>query len=170
MLIRYSKIINSPIYEVRTNTFLGSVSEIIFDFDNLKIIGLIVKGNEYFFKKGAGISATNIIELSAENAVYVDNEHALTPLEELIRIKKKYDDKNCGVGQRVETKSGKKIGKVYEILFENKSLNLKKFYVKNVFSERIITDSSIISIDNKKITIKDDYEAVRIGATVPSVI
>jgi len=171
MLIPYTKIIGSPIYELKTSAYAGNVSEVIFDFDELKIAGLLVKKNKIFTKKNYAISAVNIVELSTNDpAVIIDNEDNLEELKELVRLNKKYQNGEFGIGQKVETKSGKYIGKVFDILFDTESLEIKKFYVKSLMSERIITVHIIISVNTKKIVIKDDFEAVKIRAVAPSVI
>ena len=86
-------------------------------------------------------------------------------MKDAIRIKQAIDQGLSGIGQKVVTKSGKKIGKVFDYLISVNDLSITKLYVKNMMSERIIPITAVNEIKGNIIIINDDYDMVSIPRT-----
>lgn len=167
MLVPYSKIINSNIVELKTQTLVGSVSDLVLQKNNFSVEGIVLKGG-FFGGKTKAVSPKDILEITSKPvAILVNNTDSVVELDEMIRVKEAFQRGFHGVGQKVVTKSGKEIGKIYDFLVASDDLSVKKIYVKSLINERIISTDNVISFENsKKIIIKDDYET----ATLPNAI
>lgn len=162
MLVLYSKIIGLPIIETRNQTKVGEVFELILQKTDIEVSGIVLK-NTGLFSKQMVISSTDLIEISAD-AVLVSSEDAITTLEEAMRLKEQISKGYTGVGQKIYTKSGKYIGKVFDFLVDSSSFSIKKLYTKSFFIEKIIPTDNVISFNRKVIIIKDDFEPIKLSS------
>lgn len=159
MIISFSKLTGAPIFELKTQTKLGFVLDIIIKKSDISVYGLVVKTSLAPFTRAKAISETDILEISSDGII-VEDEKAISEMTETVRLKEAWDGGLHGVGQKVKTKSGKYIGKVFDYLVRADDLCITKIYVKNIVSERIIPTSAIIEIKGKNITINNDYDLV----------
>jgi uncharacterized protein YrrD len=169
MLINYSKIIDSNIIELKTGNLVGSVSDLVFQKSNLSVEGIIIKGG-LLNRKIKAVSSKDVVQISNKPvAVLVNDTDSVIELDEMVRVKDAFRKGFHGVGQKVVTKSGKDIGKVYDFLVTSEDLVVQKIYVKSLISERIISTDNVISFENsKKIIIKDDFGMAALSRTVAS--
>lgn len=159
MLSLYSKIINAPIVELRTQTQVGIVNDLIIHKTKLEVYGIVLKRESLlsFIQnyEERVIMNTDILELNS-GAVIISNADSVVPIGEAIRLKEAIDQKYSGIYQKVISKKGKSIGLVYDYLVDSTTQRITKFYCRTLFTERIISDRSIIKIEGKRIFIKDD--------------
>lgn len=159
MILKYSQVIGKPLMEMKTQSFLGKISEIILTKTTLKISSLIIKDAPLWPAKKA-VTESSLVEVGLEAAI-VNNEEDLSLIRELPRVKESLENGFCGVGQKVYTKSNKYIGRVYDYTFDTESRLLFKLYVKSVISERMIARTAIVEIKHHKVIIEDDFEAIK---------
>ncbi len=165
MIVIYSKLIGLPIMELKTQTKLGNVEEIVFNKTNFKISGLVTKSSIIpFINKTTIVASSDLIEISNE-ALIAQNCDSVISLDESPRIKELIKGGYHGINQKVYTKSGKYIGKVHDLYLETSTFEVVKILVRNIITERLIGANQIIEVKGKKIYIKDDYE---ISRTKPS--
>ena len=158
MMSLYSKIINSPVVELKTQTQIGVVDDLIIHKTKLEVYGIILKKASFLnFQETQVISSTDVLEMNSQ-AVVVNNDDAVIPISEAIRLKEAIDQKYCGVYQRIVSKKGKNIGLVYDYLVDSTTQKITKFYCRTLLNERIISANSVINMEGKKIIIKDDVE------------
>lgn len=169
MLIPYTKLIDANIIESKGQTRLGQVYDFVILKSELKVGGILTKSKSILTKKNKAISISDIEEItSGRHVVIVRDQDALSDLSELIRLNEAFKKGYAGIGQKVQTRSGKKIGKVFDYLIQSDTFVIRKFYVKGLFSERIIASSNVVEMtDDRRIIIKDDYAAVKL--TSPAV-
>lgn len=166
MLSLYSKIINSPIVELRTQTQIGVVDDLVIHKTKLEVYGVILKKRSFFsFDEAQVIINTDILEIYS-GCVVANNDDAIVPISEAIRLKEAINQKYCGIHQVIFSKKGKRIGLVYDYLVDRTTQKITKFYCRTFFGDKIISANSVISMEGKKIIIRDDYENVRIGSPV----
>jgi sporulation protein YlmC with PRC-barrel domain len=165
MVTPYSKLIGTPVFELKTQRNLGTVIDVIINKNNFSVYGLLLKGSILPFGKTTVIAYSDILELTG-SAIIVENEDAISDLKETVRLNEAYKSGYSGIGQRIVTKTGKKIGKVFDYLISSNDLTITRLYVKNLLNERIIPSSAIINIEGRKITINDSYELVDVRSTV----
>lgn len=161
MLINYSKIINSNIVEIKTQSKLGQISDLIIQKTGLKISGMTLKRG-FLERNTRVINTTDIVGL-ANGAVVVQDEDSVSVLNDNVRMKESYDDGFRGIHQRVVTKSGKNIGIVFDYLVESETLSIAKFYIRTLLSEKIIGISQVVEFSGKKLIIKDETEKTKIA-------
>lgn len=172
MLSLYSKVINCPVIELKTQTQIGVVDDLVLHKTKLEVHAVTLKKSSLFdFNEAQVVINTDIVEINSK-AVIVNNPDSIVPLSEAIRIKEAIDDKYYGIYQKVVSTKGKTIGMVYDYLVDSSSQKIVKIYCRTLFNEKIIPSSSVIKMEGKKIFIKDDYELERITspAVGPSVV
>ncbi len=96
---------------------------------------------------------------------FVVNDHdAITPTEDMIRLKSVIDEDYTPIGKTVETDDGRKLGKVADYAVDSKSLFIKKLYVKqgllqsltSLTTHQVIIDrSQIIDVTPSKIIVRE---------------
>ena len=157
MLVNHSKLIGSPVIELKTQTNVGRVSDFVISKHELKISGIVL--DRALFSTVNAISASDIVEM-APNIVVVHDQKAVAPLNEAIRVNDAYREGFHGLYQKAVTKSGKTIGVVFDYLIDSGTLTIAKFYVRALVREKIIAAQSVIELRGKKLVIKDDFEKV----------
>ena len=160
MVITYSKIVGANVVELKTQSIVGQVSDLIIQKTDLQISGMtLAKG--FLDKNEKTISASDVVDL-APAAVVVRDQESISSLNDNIRMKESYKDGYRGIYQRVETRTGKKVGIVFDYLVESKTLSITKFYVRTLLTEKIIGSSSVVELRGKVLVIKDDFETARL--------
>lgn len=160
MIVRYTQIIHSPVFELRAQQTLGRVLDIVIQKSDLSVKAVIVREGPFFFSAKKSVSMTDITEFSS-SAVLVNDENSAVPIKESIRVAEAIRDNMFGIGQIVVTKSGKVVGRVYDYTFHNESGIIEKFYVKSMLSDRIISRTAVLKLDGKRMTIEDDFEVIK---------
>ena len=162
MLIPYSKIVGAKIVELRGQTLLGEVCDLVISKTSMTLMGVTLRNTTFFPSPVRVISATDIEEFTPiEVTMIVNHDEVIEELNETIRLKNAYDQGFTGIGQTVVTKSGKHIGKVYDYLITNDDFRIQKFYTKSLLSDRIIPIKSVIGFEKKKLIIKDDFATLK---------
>jgi uncharacterized protein YrrD len=167
MLVQYSKIINSPVVELQTQTQIGVVDDLVIHKTKLEVYGIVLKKSSILsFGEPKAVTSTDIVEINPQ-ATIVNNADSAVPLSEAVRLKEAIEQKYKGIYQRIVSKNGKNIGLVYDYLIDSTTQKISKFYCRTLLAEKIISARSVIKIEGKKITIKDEFEAEKI--TTPAV-
>ena len=154
MILRYTKIIGLPIFELRGQSRLGLVGDILIDQSGQKISGYLLQTPLLSFQKSRIALSVDIIETLKE-VVIVKDEDAIISINEAVLAKKLYQKNYFGLGQRVVTETGLFLGKVYDYLVDNKTLGITKFYLRSLFKETIIPAKNILSFEGQTIIVKD---------------
>jgi len=160
MLILNSKIENIPVIELENQQKIASVFDCLIDPKNGKMIGLIVRVGQILTKNQL-VAEKDIIQI-LPTAVLVANGDKVDEISEVVRANELYKKNFRLIGLKVKTKSGRSLGKVEDFLISDELRELVKIYVRNLFSDRIIPYSAIIKIDQRGVTVKDDFEAISV--------
>lgn len=156
MLVPYSKMIRNPIFSAKNQTKVGEVLDIVLKKNSFSVAGFAVKTCNRIIRRQKVLSLTDIIDIDKDVIIVAAAEAIINP-SEATRIEEAIKQGYLGIGQRVITESGKRIGKVFDYLLLLPSLEIAKIYVRGLFAERIIPSSEIKAFKNKNIVIKDDY-------------
>jgi len=159
MLIEYSKLIGSPVFSLENQSRVAELNGFFIDEDSGKIEVFIAK-NTGFFGKMKFISEKEIVELT-KDALIIQEIDSLVDPTEMVRYNKKLKKRAKIIGEKVVTKNGDFIGTVSDFVIESSSMAITRLYVKKLFDQRIIHASTIIKIEQKKITIKDKFEMAK---------
>lgn len=164
MILKYSQIVGKPVMELRDQSYLGRVADVVLTKSNFKIASLIVK-EVFFWPARKAVVESDISEITLE-AVIINKEDDLSLIKELPRVKESLENGFSGIGHRVYNKSKKFVGRIYDYTFDSESRFLFKLYVKSVISERIIARTAIVEVKHNKVIIEDDFEAIKDTETV----
>lgn len=159
MILSYVKLIGVPVSELKTQTMLARIADLIYDNSNAAIAGIVVNVGGGFFRKQKVISSVDIVKLYREGLIVRDDE-VVSEFADLVRLKKLADDGYFGLGQKVVSTSGQNLGKVFDILIDSETITIQKLHIRNMFSEKLIPASKIVSWDGKVITVKTNKESV----------
>ena len=161
MIVRYSQVIHSPIVEIKTQTLLGKVLDIVLQKSDFSVKAVLVKPSILSLEKLV-VTDADILEI-VNNAVLVNDEDSASPLKDSPRVVQSIEAKAYGVNQKVVTKSGKVVGRVHDYTFDSQLLKVINLYVKSMISDRIIPATSIHKFEKGKVIIDDDYEVAKVA-------
>ncbi len=101
----------------------------------------------------------------------IDDHDVLAEPEDLVRLKNLLDQPFTLMGKPVESKTGKRIGKVEDFATETSSMIIMKLYLNQSFLKSFsgaslsVDRNQIIEITDKKIIIKDPLQPVKTFGT-----
>ncbi len=154
------------ILSLRTGGPIGQALSPVINPNNLKIEGwyaTAIKERESYI-----LPAGDVRDIISKGIV-VDDHTALTPTDDLVRLKPVIDIGFEVIGKTVKNDRKRTIGKVADYAVDDASLFIQKIYVtqsllKNFSGRQLIIDrSQIIEITDKNIIVKSADE--RIGVT-----
>ena len=161
--------LNRPVMSLRTGGKVADTLEAIINPNNLKIEG--------FYCTKVGNKKERVVLLSQDvrdiipQGVAINDQEALTPPEELVRLKDTIALNFNLIGKPVVTVSKKKVGKINDFAIEPSSMYIQKLYA----SQSLIKDfaggglsidrSQIVEITNRKIVIQDLLQTAANGVT-----
>ncbi len=166
MILRYTKLIGLPIFELRDQARLGIVADILLDQNGQKIIGFILENPIFSFQPPKIVLSIDIIETLKE-ALIVKDDDAVVPLSEALPAQELFKKKYFGIAQKVFSETGKYLGRVTDYIIENKTLFITKYYVQSMTREVIIPSGDIIDFNGKKITVRDKTTAIGLEQELP---
>lgn len=155
MMLLYSKLIGSPIADLKSQAKIGQISDFVINDIDLTIAAVLTESGLPLISKKKVVSSTDFIHLT-KNGLIISDEEALVEISELVRVETLYKNKCFGLAQKVVTKSGIYIGHVYDYLIDSTTFSIRKLYVKKLLTDRIIPVSAVIAMEGKLITINDD--------------
>lgn len=159
MILNYSKFIGLPIADLKDQCKVGEIADLIFE-PNCSVAAFVLKGRLSFWPDKIKIIPVGSTISVIKDGVVINDESCITDMDEMVRLKECVRKKLYGIGQKVETRSGKTIGRVYDYLFNSETLAITKFYIHSILQEKIISTSKIISIETGKIIVKDEFESI----------
>ncbi|MFA6963218.1 MAG: PRC-barrel domain-containing protein [Patescibacteria group bacterium] len=168
MILRYTKLIGLPIFDLRDQSRLGKVADILVDPSGQKIIGFILLNSIFSFGAPRVVLAVDVIEVLKE-AVIVKDEDAVIQLEEAQTAKDLFKKRYYGLNQKAFFESGAYIGKVYDYLIDSKTLALSKFYIQSLLKETVIPSKDVIDFDGRKIIVKGKSPILAIEQAAESI-
>lgn len=155
----YSNIIQTPVYDDGIRP-LTSVKDVLVDPETGKIIALIVNPNE-------NLVIIPIDIVSWKGAINIHHADHIINADEVLRVTEVQKMNIPIFHNNVETKSGKRLGKVVDFSVDADDLVLRKLYVAKEFlglvrfENRIIPAKNIIEILEGKIVVQDDLAAIK---------
>jgi len=162
------------ILSLRTGSTIGLAQLPIIDASNLKIEGWYATVPDE--KELMILPSLEVRDIIAKGIVVNDHD-AITPMEDMIRMKAVIDAEFEIIGTTVENETGVKLGKVRDYSADNQTFFIKKLYVgqslvRSMLSltkpQLIIDRSQIIDVTKDKIIVKDASEKVQNSKTAPA--
>lgn len=167
MLQLSNALIGKDIVSLQTGGPVGESLGAIINPNNLKIEGFYCQ--DRFEKKQMILLSQEIRDILPQGLV-VNDHHALSDPEELIRLKEILDLGFDLIGKPVYTTSKHRIGKVADYAVDSSSLYIQKLYVarsilKSLNTGQLSVDrTNIVEITSKKIVIQEILKGTPAGA------
>lgn len=174
MLKAITDIVGSKLISLESSQTIGQVVGWVVNSQEKKISALLIK-LPGLLKKLMVITTIDVIEYGPR-IVVVRNQNAVVGSGEVVGLKKLIQSKHRIIDSRVETKSGKVLGLVENLLFETTDSTIQKLYVKprllDTFNkpDLIIPADRIVEIGSKKIIVDNDVENIRVQKIVQAEI
>lgn len=170
MLQLSDALINKPVMSLQTGAPVGTTLGVIINPNNLKIEGFYCQ--DRFDKKPMILLAQEIRDILPQGLV-VNDHHALSEPEDLIRLKEVINLNFELLGKPVHTVSKERIGKVGDFAADSETLHIQKIYVirsilKSLNTGQLSVDrENIVEITSKKIVIKDLLKPAKAPSRAP---
>ncbi len=149
---------NIPIFSLRTAHVVGTAVKPILNPNNLKIEAWFAESR---FEGGLLLLPSSEIRELSRQGIAVNDQDAITPAEDLVRLEPLARLDFQLIGKKVETDLRRKLGKVDDYSTETSGFYVQKIYVRptalRAFSQKptMISRSQIVEINDKKIIVKD---------------
>jgi len=167
-----TSIIGKKVFSVHDGAAIADVVGWLINKDNFKIELIVVitrdsKTEKYILPED--------IRLSTDRQVIINSQDDIAEADELVRQSAMIASKYRLIGSKVETQSGKKLGKVKDFSFDYTTFYVSKLHIISRFPERIIRESfiinrsAVIKVQGSTVIIKDALtkaKAQRAGAKV----
>lgn len=163
MLFNGSRLLGCPVLSLHVGGRIASVSELIIDPDDLKIIACRVTGPLVGKEVGEVLPMDSVREFSRLGMI-VDSADEFVEPDEIIRIKKVLDLNFHLTGLKVESKQGARLGKVGDFTVEPSTWQVQQLIIQRPFiksfidPELTISRSRIEEVNDYKIIIKEETE------------
>lgn len=153
MIFEATQLLGLPVHTTSGQT-VGSVNSCVFDNREAKLYGFQVTTG--LIKKYTGLQLIDAVSVSQTALEITDAKHLHRKLDEFDQI---FRQTGPVLGVEAKTESGKRLGRVANVLVEIESGLIVRFYLKNLLAERIIPRQYLVSLNPKQVTFKDAVEA-----------
>jgi sporulation protein YlmC with PRC-barrel domain len=164
MQVEASKLIDMPVGAIDEQAKIGKVADIVINPEDGKLLGFIVSSGLLGFHK-LTIGWPDVIECD-ENGLVIQTSGNLMPIADNVRIAKAVENEFTLDNIPVETKSGHRLGNLYDYAVNMELGSLTKIYVRQLLppQDRIISRSNIIAITKEKIIVRNLPAKVKVKA------
>ena len=166
MLIYASRLIGAPILSVQAGGKIATITEVIVDPDDLKIIAFRLS-SPLIAKNAADILDVKSVREYSNFGLVIDGIDELIEKDDVIKISKVIDLNFNLKGLKVETKKGSKLGKVEDYTITTDDFITQQLVVKRpvmkgfIDPELTIPRKEIVEITDYKVIIKDEEKTVK---------
>lgn len=159
---------------LRTGGVIGQAHTPIIESSTLKIEGWYATMTD---EKEMMILPSGEVRDIIAKGIVVNDHDAITPIEDMIRMKALIESEFELIGTTIESESGIKLGRVHDFSADHQSFYIKKLYVGQSFiksmisftkPQLIIDRSQIIDVTKDKIVVKDTSEKVQNSKAAPA--
>ncbi|OGB74791.1 hypothetical protein A2810_00560 [candidate division Kazan bacterium RIFCSPHIGHO2_01_FULL_49_10] len=160
MLKAISEVVGSRLVDLDKSQTIGEVVNWVVNPDDRRLSAVVVRVAGLFGKTMV-VTTTDIIEYGPRMVV-VKNQLSVVAPEEVAGMPKLLRSKFRLIGGRVETKSGRSLGQIEDIMFETTDSSLQKFYVKPSLlglatrPDVIIGIDKVVRIEPRRIIVNDE--------------
>jgi uncharacterized protein YrrD len=121
---------------------------------------------EGFGKRNQKALPKKDIEVVGKDFILISSYEQLGDIDEIVRIKQVLDGGVKIITNKVETESGRYLGRVFDYTIDFNSYNISRLYVSNKLfgmsaNQHIIANNQIIEITKEKIIVSD--ATIKIG-------
>lgn len=160
MLKAISEVVGSRLVDLDKSQTIGEVTNWVINPDERKLSALVIKLTG-LFAKTLVVTTVDIVEYGPR-LVVVKNQLAAVPPDEVAGMPKLLKSRFHLLGGKVQTKSGKLLGRIEDVMFETTDSSLQRFYIKPPLlglitrPDIIIGIDKIIKIEPRRIIVNDE--------------
>lgn len=162
----YSKIVGMPVLVDGSLRPITSVRDLVIDPDNGKVLAFVTD-----LVRNLVIMEIDVVKIGA--AILIHDHNSVIEGQEVVKVDR-IQQKGCRyIEAPVETESGEKLGKVYDLTVDLKQMKVKNLYVAKGFlglvryMSRIIPANQIVEVLEDKIVVKDSVVTVKDEEKMP---
>lgn len=173
MLRLSSHFANQPIFSVHAGGKVGELSRYIINPDKMIIEGFYVSRGG--IETGQILLVQDVREIAAQGYV-INHEETLADPSELIRLKEVLAIEYELNGLKVQTESGKRLGKVEDFIVNDDGWMIQKIHVRQptwksmLQSALVINRTQIVEVTDKRIIVSDGVIKTGAPARAPEPI
>ncbi len=166
MLISGICLKNLKILSLHVGAPIASITEDIVDPNNLNLIAFKLAGGESGGENGTILETRDIRESSSFGLI-VDSSDVFVNDGDVIKLDKILALNFSLIGLKVETKSGKKLGRVIDYVVETTTFKVVQIIVRPfsfksfIEPELVIDRCEIIEVNDYKVIIKDEKKTIK---------
>lgn len=173
MLQLSSAYTHKKILSLHNGAVIGEANEPVINPENLKIEGWF--SDSRLSEEECIVLVQDVREFTKDGFI-VNSHEALTPLEDLVRLKKVIEIRFALIGKKVITEGKTKLGTITDYAVHSDSMFIQKMYIDPPLiktlslshEQKIIDRSSIIEITDKEIIVSDQTVKNTASAPVPA--
>jgi len=163
MIRQLSKIIGTHVLSHAHGEVLAIVEDVIIHPDTGKVEGFWVKPLTLPFRH-AVLPWEGVV--AWKRHLYIRDEQAMAEPDEIIRISEILARKTYYMGNRVRTESGKSLGKVFDLDFDESKMLLRYLFVRKSFllfsmAAQFVHYDSIVQVLPDRIIVRDEERTVK---------
>ncbi len=166
-----SDLLEKPVVGVQNAEILGTINGFIVRPDDFKIVVCIVTP---IVSKTKLYLLPSDIRLVNNNKIIIDSHQKLSEFEDLVRYQHDITNNYNVIGNKVETTTGKKLGRVKDFIFDPAHFYISKLYVRpRIFKTFLVTNllidrADVIDVKKNTIIVKDNFAKIKKAS--PSVL
>ncbi|MDQ5943815.1 MAG: PRC-barrel protein [Patescibacteria group bacterium] len=166
-----SDLLEKPVVGVQNAEILGTITGFIVRPDDFKIAVCIVTP---LVSKSKLYLLPSDIRLVNNNKIIIDSHQKLSEFEDLVRYQHDITNNYSVIGNKVETTTGKKLGRVKDFIFDPAHFYISKLYVRpRIFKTFLVTNllidrADVIDVKKNTIIVKDNFAKIKKAS--PSVL
>lgn len=150
---RFSTCLGIPVLEEHTNEVLGALSGIVLHPDTGKVEGFYVRTGGFFQTTPFFLPSSDIARFGVR--VSIRSRDSLGPPGEFLRIQPLLSGRRTVLGQRIETSSGRFIGRCRDVQFDSVLMQLTWLFPRRFFRwGDPLSASDILRISSRAIIIR----------------
>ena len=149
MVVETTALLGLPVISA-SSARLGTVDRCLFDPKGIKLAALQVPRG--IGRKVSSLDFRDVLPLTRRSLI-VDSDEALK--SNLDGLDELHHRAGPVLGTVAKTESGRRLGRVGDVLIESETGGIVRFYLRNFLPERIIPRQYLVSINPKAIIFKD---------------
>lgn len=162
-LILATDILRLPIAALGLQGRVGKVKDVLIDAERGIFEGVTVTVD--WLAKPKFVAVADIFAID-ERGITVKSPDDVVDLGEVLRAKAIFESKFRMIGLAVVTQSGKRLGKITDLVISTQTGRVVKFYVGSFLSDRVIPWEKVIKVERKKMIVDDDFELAKAASAM----
>lgn len=167
MRVRLSTVIGLPVIDDAEER-LGHIAGIFLNPDTGAVEGFFVRVASFFNSETLFLPVSAIEHWGSR--VRVRGSDVLSPLRELVRVSRLYDEGRPVLGQPIITDAGRRLGRCRDVQFDTRSFRMEWLFPKMLFRwRRPLPIRAIIEVRPDAIVVRDDEKIPLVEQVAPAI-